>query len=174
MCFIRPHLELVCIICIKSVLDVIYGQSNLSYLTSKIQYKTALTITGAIRGTPKKEWYQELGFEFLKDTRWLEQLCYLYKIVSTKQAAFYYDLIPPFCRAMSFKNYFLPYAIKEWNKLDPKIRNAESYASFRNMLLNFIKLTGNSTYRIHDSLGIKLLTRFASCFQPSLGPQMYT
>ena len=97
MCFIRPHLELVCIICIKSVLDVIYGQSNLSYLTSKIQYKTALTITGAIRGTPKKEWYQELGFEFLKDTRWLERLCYLYKIVSTKQAAFYYDLISPFC-----------------------------------------------------------------------------
>ena len=165
MCFIRPYLENT---------DVIYGQSNLSYLASKIQYKTALTITGAIRGTPKKGFYQELGFEFLKDTRWLERLCYLYKIVSTKQPAFYYDLIPLFCRAMSFKNYFLTYAIKEWNKLDPKLRNAESYASFRNMLLDFIKLTGNSTYRIHDSLGIKLLTRFVSCFQPSLGPQMYT
>ena len=27
-------------------------------------------------------------------------------------------------------NFFLPYAIKEWNKLYPEIRNAETYASF--------------------------------------------
>ena len=37
---------------------------------------------------------------------------------------------------------FSPYAIKEWNKLDPEIRNAETYASFRKMLLNFIRPTG--------------------------------
>ena len=51
-----------------------------------------------------------------------------------------YDLIPPFqrssqnkgcifepfCRIMSFKNFFLPYAIKDWNKLDPSIRNGET------------------------------------------------
>ena len=53
----------------------------------------------------------------------------------------------------------LPYAINEWNKLDPEIRNAETYASFRKMFLNFIKPTGNSTYKIYDLLGIKLLTR---------------
>ena len=32
------------------------------------------------------------------------------------------------------------------------------------MLLNFIKRTGNSTYKMHDSLGIKLLTRLWLCF----------
>ena len=61
-----------------------------------------------------------------------EALCYLYKIVNTKQPAYLYDLIPPFqrssrnkgciyepfCRTVSFKNSFLPYATKEWNKLD--------------------------------------------------------
>ena len=61
---------------------------------------------------------------------------------------------------MSFKNSFLPYTIKEWNKLDSEIRNAETYASFRKMLLNFIRPIGNSTYKIYDPLGIKLLTRF--------------
>ena len=60
---------------------------------------------------------------------------------------------------MSFKNHFLPYAQKEWSKLDPEIRNAETYASFRKMLQNFLRPTGNGTYKIYDPLGIKLLTR---------------
>ena len=128
---------------------------------------------GAIRGTSTEKLYQELGFESLKDRRWLRRLCYLYKIVNTKQPAHLYDLIPPFqrssrnkgciyepfCRTVSFKNSFLPYAIKEWNKLDSEIRNAKTYASFRKMLLNFIRPIGNSTHKIYDPLGIKLLTR---------------
>ena len=55
--------------------------------------------------------------------------------------------------------FFLPYAIKEWNKLDPKITNAETYLSFQNMLLNFIRPTRKSTYQTYDPLRIKLLTR---------------
>ena len=39
----------------------------------------------------------------------------------------------------------MPYAIKEWNKLDPEIRNAKTYASFRKMILNFTRPLGNST-----------------------------
>ena len=88
--FIRPHLDYG---------DVIYDQSNLSSLTNKIesvQYNAALAITGAIWGTSKEKLYQELGFESLKDRRWLRRLCYLYKIVNTKQPAYLYDLIPPF------------------------------------------------------------------------------
>ena len=129
-CFIRPHLDYG---------DVIYDQPNLSSLTNKIesiQYNVALAITGAIRGTSKEKLYQELGFESLKDRRWLRRLCYLYKIVNTKQPAYLYDLIPPFqrssrnkgciyepfCRTVSFKNYFLRYAIKQWNKLDSEIK----------------------------------------------------
>ena len=106
----------------------------------------------------------------------MRRLCYLYKIVSTKQLAYFYDLIPPFqrsyrnkgriyepsCRTVSFKNSFLPYATKEWNKLVLKLLkllNAETYASFREMLLNSISPTGNSTNKMCDRLGIKLLTR---------------
>ena len=165
-CFIRPHLDYG---------DVIYDQQNLSSLINKIdsvQYNAALAITAAIRGTSKEKLYQELGFESLKDRRWLRRLCYLYKIVNTKQPAYLYDLIPPFqrsshnkgciyepfCRTVYFKNSFLLYAIKEWNKLDSEIRNAETHASLREMLLNFIRPIGNSTYKIYDLLGRKLLT----------------
>ena len=111
----------------------------------------ALAITGAIRGPSKEKLYQESDFESLKDRRWLRRLCYLYKIV--KKLAYLYDLIPPFqrssgnkgciyepfCRTVSFKNSFLSYAIKVWNKLDSEIRNAEAYAFFQKMLPSFIK-----------------------------------
>ena len=136
-CFIRPHLDYG---------DVNYDQPSLSFLTNKIesvQYNAALAITDAIRATSKDKLYQELGFESLKD-RWLRRLCYVYKIINTKQPAYLYDLIPPFqrssrnkgriykpfCRTVSFKNCFLPYAIKEWNKLDSEIRNLKHMLPF--------------------------------------------
>ena len=86
-----------------------------------------LAIASAIKGTSKEKLYQELGFGTLKDRRWLRWLCHLYKIVTTKEPAYLYDLIPPFqrspldkgciyepfCRTVSLKNSFLPYAIKE-------------------------------------------------------------
>ena len=97
-CFMSPHLDYG---------DVIYDQRNLSSLTNKIesvQYNAALAITGAIRGTSKEKLYQELGFESLKDRRWLRRLCHQYKIVSAKQPAYLYDLIPPFQRSSSNKD----------------------------------------------------------------------
>ena len=122
---------------------MIYDQPSLFSLANKtesVQYKAALAITDAIRGTSIEKLYQELGFESLKNRKWLRRLCYLYKTVSTKQPAYLYDLIlpfqrssrnkgciyEPFCGTVSFENSFLPYATKEWNKLDSEIRNAET------------------------------------------------
>ena len=113
-CFVRSHLDYG---------DIICDQPKSSSLTNKIesvQYNAALAITGPIRGTSKEKLCQELGFESLKDRRWLRRLCYLYKIVITKEPAYLFDLIPPFQRSscnkgciyepstVSFKN-FLPY-----------------------------------------------------------------
>ena len=75
---------------------------------------------------------------------------------SSRNKVYIYE---PFCQTVSFKNYFLPHALKEWNKLDPEIRNAKTHASLRKMLLNFIRpIENNSTYKIYNLLGIKLLT----------------
>ena len=132
-CFIRLHLDYG---------DVIYHLPNLSSLDNKIesvQHNEVLAVTGAIRETSQKKLYLELGFESLKDKRWLRRLCYLYKTVSTKQPTYFYNLVPPFqrlslgciyepfCQTVSFKNSFLRYAIKKWNT---EIINAETYASF--------------------------------------------
>ena len=38
------------------------------------QYKAALVVTGAIKGTSRDRLYQELGLEFLADRRWPRRL----------------------------------------------------------------------------------------------------
>ena len=90
-----------------------------------------------------------------------------------KATSYLYDMLPPLqrsqrnedffqpllCRTEIFKNYFLPYTINEWNKLDPEIRRIDSYVGFRKKLLSFIKPMENKTFSIYDPLGIKLLNR---------------
>ena len=62
--FIRPHLDYG---------DIIYDKAyNSSFHKNleKIQYNSAIAITGAIRGTSKEKLYQELGLESLEKRRW--------------------------------------------------------------------------------------------------------
>ena len=67
--------------------------------------------------------------------------------------------------------------------LDPDLRNAKSYSTFRKSLLKSGRPSPNHIYKIHDPLGLKLLTRlrlglshlnehrfnhnFDSCINPS-------
>ena len=76
--FIKPHLDYG---------DIVYDQPNNSSSSEKtesLQYNAALAITGAIKGSFKEKLYQESGFEFLKDRRWVRKLCHLYKVISSK------------------------------------------------------------------------------------------
>ena len=132
--FTRPHLDYG---------DVIYYQPNNNGLSKKIesiQYISALAIIGAIRRTSREKLYEELGFESLKYRRWLRQLCYLHKVLSTKLPTYLYKVIPPilnshrnpgcyralYYRTDLYRNSFLLFSINEWNRLDPDIRNLDS------------------------------------------------
>ena len=117
--------------------------------------------------------YQELGLEYLYRRRWARRFCLLYKVFSTGQPSYIYDLLPPLrssrrhvnsfnlvtCKSEYFKNSFIPNVIYEWNKLDPHIRSSASYNLFRNTLLQFIMPAQKKTLNINDSVGVKLLTR---------------
>ena len=138
--------------------NAIYNQPYLPYLNNKIECDFA--IRNGIRGTSEDQLCLELGFESSKYRRWVRHLCHQYKVVSTKKRADLFDLIPPFqeslqnkgciyelfSQTVSFKNYFILHAVKKWNKLDPEIKDAETYVALRKMLLDFIRPTGNSTY----------------------------
>ena len=59
----------------------------------------------------------------------------------------------------SFKHWFSPYCIKEWNKLDNRIRNWESLSKFKSLLLSFINVKSCSFFSLHDTICKRLLTR---------------
>ena len=113
--------------------------------------------------------------ETLKSRRWFRRLCTFFKIMKTEHPRYLFELIPIVrhsystrnsqmtdsfrCRTDFFKNSFFPFSLSEWNKLDPQVRNIESFMSFRKSLLNFIRPSENSIFNIHNPIGIKLLSR---------------
>ena len=62
-------------------------------------------------------------------------------------------------RTDTFKNSFFPYVINKWNKLDEEIKGATSFSLLKALLLKMGRPHANSTYRIHNPVGIRLLTR---------------
>ena len=52
------------------------------------------------------------------------------------------------CRNDYFKNSFIPYVVREWNRLSTEIRNSNSWQEFR-----------KSLFSINHSVGVKLLVR---------------
>ena len=86
---------------------------------------------------------------------------YLYEILPSLQRSHGNPgcLKPLRCRTELFQNSSLPFTISEWNKLDPDVRNVDTYSLFRKNLLAFIRPIENSIYSIYDPLGIKLLHR---------------
>ena len=72
--FLRPHLDHE---------DVIYDRAFNESFQNKlesVQYDAALAITGAIKGSSRKKFYQELGLESLKAWRWYRKLCLFIKL----------------------------------------------------------------------------------------------
>ena len=56
-----------------------------------------------------------------------------------------------------FSKTFFPYYIDEWNKLNPKTRNAKSIYKFKKSII--AEKLENSLYNVHDPIGVKLLLR---------------
>ena len=72
--FIRPHFDYG---------NVIYYQSYSDSFHAKLepyQYKAALAMTGAIKGSSSEKLYLELGIEHFRSRRWFRKLCLFYKI----------------------------------------------------------------------------------------------
>ena len=62
-------------------------------------------------------------------------------------------------RTKAFNSSFYPYSIKEWCTLSEEIRSIVSVNKFKVTILSLIKPKKNSVFAIHDTKGLKLLTR---------------
>ena len=105
-------------------------------------------------------------------------MCYFYKLITTQNPFNLFNLIPPKlnslchpntysvirCRNNHLKNSFIPYVVREQNKLSTEICNLTSYRQFRKSLLSFIKPTCSTLFSIHHPIGVKSLVRLALGF----------
>ena len=88
---------------------------------------------------------------------------YLLQLISTNNHS--YTLRKPlniphyYCRTDTFKNSFFPNVINEWNKLDEKLKGETSFSLIKASLLQAGRPHANSTYIIHNPVGLRLLTR---------------
>ena len=74
--------------------DAIYDQSYNDSFHAKLesyQYKAALAMTGAIKGSSTEKLYQELGIEHLRSRHWFRKLCLLYKIIKSKSPPYLFN-----------------------------------------------------------------------------------
>ena len=155
--FIRPYLD---------YCDIIYDQPNNKRFCidiKHIQYNAALAITGAIKGTSQTKLYKKLGSESLKiKIKTSGKPEYLFNLLPTGQHTYDTQNLDQtetyYCRTDAFKFFFL-YARVEWNKLDLGVRKSKSYAIVWSALLKIDLPNQCSIYRIHNPVGLKLLTR---------------
>ena len=180
--------------------DIIYDQPQIDSFCEKlesVQYKVALAITGAIKGSYREKIYQELGFESLKSRRWYKRLSCMFNIMNDKAPYYLKNIIPKCqqstrlrnirlptfrCRTECFKNSFFPSTMNDWFNLDSTIRDSESVAIFKKRLFSFIHPIPSNVYNVFDPIGLKFLTslrlgfshlnehRFRHNFQECINP----
>ena len=144
----------------------------------KVQYQASLAITGAFQGTSRECLYRELGLECLQTRRWYRKMIFFYKILNGLAPKYFYDILPVsknrhystrnqaklelshfFTKTKSFSNSFFSYCIKEWNKLDTKMKNLPSLSTFKKALLVFCKTKENSLFNVQNPIGVKYFNR---------------
>ena len=84
--FFRPHLDYG---------DVNYDHAfNESYQNKldSVQYNAALPNAGAIEGSSREKFYQELDLETLKSWRWYQKLCLFFKLKKIKHSSYLLSL----------------------------------------------------------------------------------
>jgi hypothetical protein len=139
----------------------------------KVQYHAALAITGTWQGTSRNKLYDELGWESLSDRRWLRRLILLYKIRNNMTPLYLRNNLPReriplycnrstlyhefMCNTNKYINSFFPNVIKSWNNLGFEFHNSVSLNIFKNQLIKLIRPNAKSIFKLHDTVGIKIL-----------------
>ena len=126
-----------------------------------VQYKAALASTGAIKGTSRDRLYQELGLESLGDRRWFRRFFFFHKIIQRLLQSYLYT----YHNVVSEGVYLIRSTTH--NKIKPipartkvfENSSLKSINKFKVTILNFIRPKENSVFDIHDTNGIKLLSR---------------
>ncbi len=139
----------------------------------RIQYKGALAVTGAWKGSNRSKLYDELGWEPLTYRRLSHRVIMLFKIVNRLIPYYLAEKLPPARNAFSdepivifrefrtrterFAKSFFPDAIKMWNTLMPHFQEMPTLLILKKHLLSLFRPNPKSIFNIHDPIGTKIL-----------------
>ena len=98
--YVRPHLDYGDIIVHQAYLNkpLIYDFKSSSILLDKmdmVQYDAARIVTGAWRGSPRKQLFDELGWDSLNNRRIMRKLSLLHEIYYYKFPSYLDDILTP-------------------------------------------------------------------------------
>ena len=173
--FARTHLDYCDIIYHQASKISKYGQTLTSTMeeVERVQYRGALAVTGAWKGTNRHKIYEELGWESLSDRRKMNRLTQLYKIINHLTPSYLRDKLPPFKRpfeaepSYTFREYrtktdrfsmsFFPDSVKQWNIVITDFDHMPTLASFKSHLRALYRPNLKRIFGVHDPVGIKYI-----------------
>lgn len=123
-----------------------------------IQRRAALWCTGAFRRSPTTSLLNDLGWDTLANRRSNAKLFLMFKIINGLTPEYLSNLIPPqvqasttytlrnrvnfripFARTQLMKNSYIPASLRQWNNLDPELRNSRTLPTFKSKIKSKFK-----------------------------------
>ena len=149
----------------------------------RIQYQSALAISGAWHGSSRSKLYEELGWESLSDRRMGRRILQIHKILSNSTPSYLNDKLPPKCRALfsgktrntfrqiicksnRYMNSFFPDAISSWNIFIKHFDDVPSFDILKNHINTFFRPTSKNIFGIHDTVGLRYLFQLRVSLSP--------
>ena len=163
-----------------------------SHKLENLQSEAARIVTGLPIFTKTETLYSEVGWESLFERRRRRKLQMFYNM-NQKHAPEYlcnlvppcvqsttnyplrngHDIIVPFCRLSLTTESFIPSTIREWNKLDPKIRSVDSISKFKKELKNDSLLCKIETFYLYGPRKLNIILTQLRCSASFLNNDLF-
>ena len=149
----------------------------------RIQYQSALAISGAWHGSNRAKLYEELGWESLSDRRMGRRILQIHKIFNNKTPSYLKDKLPTNCRALfsgntrntfrqimcksnRYMNSFFPDAVASWNIFIKHFDDVPSFDILKKHINTFFRPKTKTIFGIHDPSGLRYLFQLRVSLSP--------
>ena len=157
--------------------------NSLMEKVERIQYQSALAITGAWHGSSRAKLYEELGWESLSDRRMGRRILQIHKIFNDRTPSYLKDNLPPNCRALfngntrntfrqiicksnRYMNSFFPDAVASWNIFIKHFGEVPSFEILKKHINAFFRPQTKNIFGIHDPSGLRYLFQLRISLSP--------
>ena len=157
--------------------------NSLMEKVERIQYQSALAITGAWHGSSRAKLYEELGWESLSDRRMGRRILQFHKIFNDRTPSYLKDNLPPNCRALfngntrntfrqiicksnRYMNSFFPDAVASWNIFIKHFGEVPSFEILKKHINAFFRPQTKNIFGIHDPSGLRYLFQLRISLSP--------